>query len=124
MVQMFKNWPIGPFYGAAQLHAIEDRGAVPLITWQPASSGAREAHDTYPLPQIAGWRLRRLQPRSGRRSTRGRPILLHFRPQQEKNLYPWGVGANAGTGDFSSLHRRGLVSIFREQGANNVRAGS
>ena len=120
IVQMFKNWPIAPFYGR-QLHAIERRGAVPLITWQPASSGARDAPDTYPLPQIAAGDFDDyIRSAAVAAADWGGPILLRFAPEMNGDFYPWGVGANGNTpGDFIAAWRH-LVSIFREQGANNV----
>src|SRR5262245_41390754 len=36
IVETFKDWSIVPFEGA-QLRAITRRGAVPLVTWQPAA---------------------------------------------------------------------------------------
>jgi hypothetical protein len=120
IVNMFKSWPIAPFYGP-QLSAIARRGAVPLVTWQPAASGARDAADAYPLPQIAaGYYDDYLRASAEAAAEWGGPILVRFAPEMNGDFYPWGLGANGNTpSDFIGAWRR-VVTVFREAGADNV----
>ena len=120
ILNMFKSWPIAPFFGP-QLSAIAQRGAVPLVTWQPAESGARDASDAYPLPQIAaGYYDDYLRASAEAAAKWGGPILVRFAPEMNGDFYPWGLGANGNTpSDFIGAWRR-VVTVFREVGADNV----
>jgi hypothetical protein len=120
IVQMFKTWPLVPFDGR-QLTPIARRGAVPLVTWQPAASGVRDGQDTFPLPKIAAGRYDDyLRASAAAAAEWGGPILLRFAPEMNGDFYPWGLGANGNTPkDFIAAWRR-VVTIFREGGADNV----
>lgn len=120
IVNMFKSWPIPPFAGQ-QLGAIARRGAVPLVTWQPAESGARDASDTFPLPQIAaGYYDDYLRASAQAAAEWGGPILVRFAPEMNGDFYPWGLGANGNSpSEFIEAWRR-VVTVFREAGADNV----
>jgi hypothetical protein len=120
VIQMFKTWPTDPF-DHWQLNAIAVRGAVPIVSWQPAASGVRDGRDTYPLPQIAAGRFDDYLRASASAAVEwGGPILLRFAPEMNGDFYPWGLGANGNTpSDFISAWRH-VVTIFREEGADNV----
>ena len=121
IVESFKNWPLSPFYDR-QLQAITRRGAVPLIAWEPALSGARDAPDTYPLWEIAAGDFDDyIRSAAEAAADWGGPILLRFAPEMNGDFYPWGVGANGNTpGDFIAAWRH-VVNVFRDEGAYNVK---
>ena len=116
IVSYYKQWDFEPFV-PAELDAVWERGAVPMITWEPLSySGKR-----YPLRQIQRGRFDRYIRKSARAAAQwGRPILVRFAHEMNGSWYPWGRGVEGNNSYREKAAWRRVVRIFREQGAANV----
>jgi hypothetical protein len=116
IVNEYKQWDFTPFV-PAELDAVWNRGAVPMITWEPLSYHGRE----YPLRLIQRGRYDEYVRESARAAAAwGKPILLRFAHEMNGTWYPWARGV-AGNNSYRlrAVWRR-LVGIFRTQGADNV----
>jgi hypothetical protein len=117
IVSSYKQWPGSPVV-SNEVSAVWDRGAVPMITWEPFNyEGA-----TYPLRAIARGRydgyLRRA---AADAAAWGRPILIRFAHEMNGPFYPWGAGRGGNTPERYVDAWRHVVQTFRKQGAGNVR---
>ena len=116
IVNEYKQWDFTPFV-PAELNAVWNRGAVPMITWEPLSYLGRK----YPLRLVQRGRYDEYVRKSARAAAAwGKPILLRFAHEMNGTWYPWARGV-AGNNSYRirAVWRR-LVGIFRTQGADNV----
>jgi len=101
---------------------VADRGAVPMITWEPWLPGRGSSQPEYRLarivegafdPYIEAWA-------TGLADFRG-PVLLRFGHEMNGDWYPWGARVNGNReGDFVAAWRY-LRGRFAAAGATNVR---
>jgi hypothetical protein len=111
IVSLYKQWDTKPIV-AAELEAVWNHGAAPMITWEPFSYHGRR----YPLKAIAAGRYDRYVRAAGRAAARwGRPLLLRFAHEMNGDWYPW-----RGSPRRYKRAWRHVVRIFRAQGADNV----
>jgi hypothetical protein len=116
IVSYYKQWDYVPF-DSGELNSIWDRGAVPMITWEPLSYEGRE----FPLRLIQRGRYDRYIRESARAAAAwGKPSLVRFAHEMYGTWYPWARGV-AGNNSYriKAVWRR-VVRIFREWGADNV----
>jgi hypothetical protein len=117
IVGSYKQWSSRPFV-RAELRAVWNRGAVPMVTWEPWSYAGRR----FPLRAIADGSYDGYVRRAARAAAAwGKPILLRFAHEMNGNWYPWGRGVNGNTPRIYKAAWRHLVRIFRSYGANNVK---
>ena len=116
LVSYYKPWDYVPFE-ADQLNGIWERGAVPMITWEPLSYEGR----SFPLAQIQRGRFDEYIRESARAAREwGKPIFVRFAHEMNGDWYPWGRGVDGNNSyRFRAVWRR-VVGIFRNQGADNV----
>ncbi|HEV7771537.1 MAG TPA: glycosyl hydrolase [Solirubrobacterales bacterium] len=116
IVISYKRWDIKPFY-RPELRQINRRGALPMVSWEPWNS----AGDSFKLRQIAAGRFDAYLRRSAREARAwGKPIMLRFAHEMNGDWEPWGRGApGSGSRNFVAAWRH-LVTVFREEGADNV----
>lgn len=116
IVISYKRWDIKPFY-RPELRQINRRGALPMVTWEPWNT----AGDSFKLRQIAQGRFDGYLRRSAREARDwGKPIMLRFAHEMNGDWEPWGRGApGSGSRNFVAAWRH-LVTVFREEGADNV----
>lgn len=116
LVSFYKQWDVVPFE-PAELRPIWDRGAVPMVTWEPFSYSGKE----FPMRMIQRGRFDRYVRESANAARRwGKPILLRFAHEMNGDWYPWGRGVEGNTSyRYRAVWRR-LVEIFRKRGASNV----
>jgi membrane-bound metal-dependent hydrolase YbcI (DUF457 family) len=113
----YKRWRLQPFIGA-ELRHVWNRGAVPLVTWEPWTVEGRG----FSLRAIAGGRYDAYVRGAANSAARwGRPILLRFAHEMNGTWYPWGRGRNGNTPRVYKAAWRHLVRIFRSAGADNVK---
>ncbi|HWP32217.1 MAG TPA: glycosyl hydrolase [Solirubrobacterales bacterium] len=116
IVSYYKQWDYVPF-DPAELGAVWNRGAVPMITWEPLSYEGR----SFPLDQIQRGRFDRYIRESARAAAAwGRPILVRFAHEMNGSWYPWARGAADNNSYRIKAVWRRVVRIFREWGATNV----
>jgi hypothetical protein len=117
IVSYYHQWDSVPLV-PSELRAAWDRGAVPMITWEPMSYRGRR----FPLRAIARGRYDRYVHSAARAAAAwGKPILLRFAHEMNGNWYPWGAGVDGNTAHRYKAAWRRLVRIFRRSGADNVR---
>ncbi len=117
IVSYYHQWDSIPFV-PGELQAAWDRGAVPMITWEPMSYSGRR----FPLRAIARGRYDRYARRAaGVVAAWGKPVLLRFAHEMNGDWYPWGAGLEGNTAQRYKAAWRRLVRIFRRAGADNVR---
>jgi hypothetical protein len=117
IIASYRYWS-DPAFVVRDLNTVADRGAVPLVTWEPWRADGRG----YSLRKIARGDFDGYVRRSARAAARwGRPILLRFAHEMNGDWVPWGLGVNGNTAeDYIDAWRR-LVTVFDEEGASNVR---
>lgn len=115
IVTSFKTFDQAPIYHP-QLDAVRDRGAVPMITWEPQTSSegrislskiARGRYDGYlrsAARSAAGW---------------GKPLMIRFGQEMNGSWYPWSPAFGNSARSFVRAWRH-VVRIFRREGADNV----
>ncbi len=113
----------------ALVEAAHRQGAVPLITWEPWRLPGEIAPDLpvtdqpeFALKRIAGGEFDAYI-RSWARGLAAVRRLVYLRPMHEMNgdWYPWGGTVNGNRPEEFQPAWERLRSIFREQGADNVR---
>lgn len=117
VVSWYRDWS-DPLIFESNLRNVWQRDAVPMITWEPW----RPDRSGFPLTEIAAGSYDSYLRSSARDAAAwGKPILLRFAHEMNGDWYPWGAGPNGNTpADYRRAWRH-VVSVFREQGAENVR---
>jgi beta-mannanase len=102
---------------------ISDRGGVPMITWQPMNSAADPVHQPqYSPAQVASGAyddyIRRAADEA---AAYDGPLFVRLAHEMNGNWLPWGAGVDGNTpADYVAMWRH-VVSIFREEGATQVK---
>jgi Glycosyl hydrolase family 26 len=116
IVSYYKQWDYVPF-DPTELSAVWNRGAVPMITWEPLSYEGRE----FPLRLIQRGRYDPYIRESARAAAAwGKPILVRFAHEMNGAWYPWARGVEDNNSYRIKAAWRRVVRLFREQGATNV----
>jgi beta-mannanase len=98
------------------------RGAMPMITWEPdLDSGEPTNQPNYSPARIAAGAFDPYIRRAAREAAAyGQPFLLRFAHEMNGSWYEWGAIPGNSPADYVAMWRH-VVSIFREEGATNVR---
>jgi membrane-bound metal-dependent hydrolase YbcI (DUF457 family) len=119
IVSSYKDWTT-PLIDPAELDAVWDRGAVPMVTWEPWNQ--HDESQVFPLTAIAEGRYDGFVEEAAQAAAAwGHPILLRFAHEMNGSWYPWGRGRNGTTARVYKAAWRHLVSVFRASGASNVK---
>ncbi len=126
IVMYFRDWNEGwttALIDPKVTQPITDRGAVPMITWQPLVSGADPVNQPqYSPAQVASGAFDDYIRRAAREAVAyNGPLFVRLAHEMNGNWSPWGAGVNGNTpADYVAMWRH-VVSIFREEGATQVR---
>jgi len=126
----YKTWTI-PLVDTPQLEEIWNRGAVPLVTWEPwdggTASGVFRPGDlssgagVFRLRDIAAGVYDAYIDRSAAAAAAwGKPLFVRFGHEMNGAWYPWGRGSNGNTPSLYKAAWRHIVRAFRSAGAHNV----
>lgn len=116
LVSYYKPWDYVPFE-ADELEGVWERGAVPIVTWEPLSYAGR----SFPLAQIQRGRFDPYIRESADAARRwGKPILVRLTHEMNGDWYPWARGVEGNTSYRLRAVWRRVVDIFRNRGADNV----
>jgi hypothetical protein len=116
IVSYYHQWDSVPFV-PSELRAAWNRGAVPMITWEPMSYSGRH----YPMRLIQRGRFDEYIRESARAAAHwGRPILVRFAHEMNGTWYPWARGVDGNNSYRLKAVWRRVVGIFRTQHATNV----
>jgi hypothetical protein len=114
IVLSYKDWSSLPF-DRVELDSIWNRGAVPMLTWEPWTSSGRG----FPLRGIADKRFDRyLRRAAGSARLWGKPLFVRFAHEMNGPWFPWGREGTAR--DYRKAWKH-VVDLFRYHGATNVR---
>jgi Glycosyl hydrolase family 26 len=114
IVLSYKDWSSLPF-DRAELDSIWNRGAVPMLTWEPWTASGRG----FPLRGIANKRFDRyLRRAAGSARLWGKPFFVRFAHEMNGPWFPWG---REGTPRDYRKAWKHVVDLFRYHGATNVR---
>lgn len=118
IVSSYRYWT-DPAIVPRDLDAVANRGAVPLVTWEPW--GGPDGFE-FPLNAITAGEFDPYIRESARDAAAwGKPLLLRFAHEMNGDWYPWGVGVGGNTPRIYVAAWRHVVRVFREEGADNVR---
>ncbi len=104
------------------------RGAVPLITWEPWDPGANARFVENPIDQPR-YRLKRIVDGDFDRyiiswaraiKALGGPVMIRPMHEMNGNWYPWGGTVNANDPELFKAAWRHVHRIFAKEGASNV----
>lgn len=125
VVSWFQSWGTDPWSARLQprlFRAVQRSHRRPLLSWEPWRAGDGPWQPNFSLARIAGgafdgymatWArgLRRLH----------KPVYLRPMHEMNGNWYPWGGTVNNNSPALFKAAWRRMVTIFRQQGAKNVR---
>jgi hypothetical protein len=98
------------------------RGAIPMVTWEPdLDSGGPSNQPNYSPARIAAGAFDTYIRRAAREAAAyGQPFFLRFAHEMNGSWYEWGAIPGNTPEAYVAMWRH-VVSIFREEGATNVR---
>ncbi|GAC1596238.1 MAG: hypothetical protein NVS3B6_02490 [Pseudarthrobacter sp.] len=119
IVLSYKDFSQAP--PVAELDSVVNRGATPLVTWEPWIAGSGVNQPAYTLarivagdfdPYISQW--------GAALAAWGKPLMLRFAHEMNGDWYPWCEAANGNRpGDYVSAWRH-VHSLVNAAGAANV----
>jgi beta-mannanase len=122
IVGTFADWAHAPEFPLEYANAINRRGAVPLISWEPWDSwrGGAEQPE-YALRQIVAGDHDDLIDRWAREVADFRhPVMLRFAAEMNGDWLPWSEGINGNrAGDYVAAWQH-VRARFRRSGADNA----
>jgi beta-mannanase len=122
IVGTFSDWAHAPDFPRGLAEAVHDRGAVPLISWEPWDSWAGSADQpAYALSRIVAGDHDALVDRWARQIAEyRRPVMLRFAAEMNGDWLPWSTGVNGNRpGEYVAAWRH-VRSRFRRAGADNA----
>ena len=105
------------------LKPILARGALPMVTWLPRLGSGDPIHqpEYAPAAIAAGAHDAFIRRAAREAAAYRRPLLVRFAHEMNGAWSSWGAGVDGNTpADYVAMWRH-VVSIFREEGAKNVR---
>lgn len=117
VVMWYQSWSEPLFY-QSQVRALAAQGIIPMINWHPVGGDPAE----YSLSAIASGRFDAYIRASARAAARwGHPMFVDFAQEMNIGGYAWSAGVNGNTPALYVRAWRHVVSLFRAEGADNVR---
>ena len=124
IVMWYADWQHNRLPSTSQLNAIERRGSIPEITWEPwdASKGLYKSQPRYRLGNIIDGKFDSYIRAWARSLAKWKhPVLLRFAQEMDGNWFPWDDYANGNhPGQFVQAWRH-VHDIFQRAGATNVK---
>ena len=100
-----------PLLYSNEIANLKTTGQTPMVTWEPyrqrLAAIASGAYDSY------------LRDSADVARSWGRPLMIRFAHEMNAGWYPWGRGSNSAATYVAAW--RHVVSVFRAQGADNVK---
>ena len=121
IIGTFADWEHAPDFPSAMAEAINDRGAVPLISWEPWDWNGGTEQPAYALRRIVTGDYDALIDRWAKQiAAYRRPVLLRFAPEMNGDWRPWSIGVNGNRAkDYVATWRR-IRKRFARAGAENA----
>ncbi len=122
IIGTFADWAHTPEFPSELAGAINERGAVPLISWEPWDSWRGGADQPeYALRRIAAGDHDALIDRwASQVAEYRRPVMLRLAPEMNGEWLPWSTSVNGNRpGDYVAAWRH-IRARFRRAGADNA----
>src|SRR4051794_31013320 len=122
LVGTFSDWVHAPDFPRELAEAVNDRGAVLLISWEPWDSENGSADQSaYALKRIVAGDHDALIDRWAHQvAAYRRPVMLRFAAEMNGDWLPWSTGVNGNRrGDYAAAWRH-VRARFRRAGAGNA----
>jgi hypothetical protein len=117
----YQAWQGSPPFDAARATAAADRGALPMLTWEPWDPAAGAHQPAYALARIADGSYDGYVAAFARQVRDwGRPLALRFLHELNADTYPWGAPVNGNRAADAVAAFRHVREVFRQQGADRV----
>jgi beta-mannanase len=121
IIGTFADWAHAPDFPIALARAINDRGAVPLISWEPWDWDRGTEQPAYALRRIlAGDHDALIDRWAAGVAAYRRPVLLRFAPEMNGDWRPWSIGVNGNRADEYVATWRHVRERFARAGASNA----
>jgi beta-mannanase len=124
VVMWYQDWatPGIKEFDPVRMDKVVARGAMPMVTWEPGDWTQGASQPRYALRKIANGRYDGYVRRWARDAAAWRkPFYLRFAHEMNGHWYPWSAGVNGNTAaEYVAAWRR-VYTIFRKEGAKNVR---
>jgi hypothetical protein len=124
IVMWYADWQHNSLPLVSQLNAIEKRGSVPEITWEPwdASKGLYKSQPRYRLSNIIDGKFDSYIWAWARALAAWKhPVLLRFAQEMDGNWFPWSDYANGNQPGQFVVAWRHVHEIFELAGATHVK---
>lgn len=119
--QWYQAWQGSPAFDAARASAAADRGALPLLTWEPWDPSAGVDQPAYRLARIAeGAHDDTVAAFARQVRDWGRPLALRFLHELNATHYPWGAEVNGNRPADAVAAFRHVRDVFHREGADQV----
>lgn len=119
--QWYQSWEGSPAFDRPRADAAVQRGAVPLLTWEPWQPGAGTAQPRYALERIAaGDHDAYVAAFAQQVRDWGGPLALRVAHELNAPHYPWSAGVNGNTPEHARAAWRHLREVFARHGADVV----
>jgi Glycosyl hydrolase family 26 len=123
LVMWYQDWAHDDIkeFNPAFMNAVTERGATPVVTWEPWDYTGSPSQPAYALRTIIAGNYDGYIRQWARDAHRwGRRMYLRFAHEMNGNWYPWSRGVNGNTSAEYIAAWQHVVRIFREEGATNV----
>lgn len=122
IIHWFAAWGGQPAFTAATAKEIRNRGALPLLSWEPWDWTAGATQSTYRLSRITSGAFDAyLRSFAAQVKAFGSPLYLRFAPEMNGDWNPWSEQVNGNRpGDYVRAWNH-VRSVFAAVGATNVR---
>jgi hypothetical protein len=113
------DWPLFNAMERRDANAVVARGAIPVITWDPAYSNSSAGTITNAAVAAGDYDAYLV---ASARATKawGKTVLIRFAHEMNGDWAPWNRGVDGNTAETHIAMWRHVVEIFRAQGATNV----
>jgi beta-mannanase len=121
MYEWFQSWAGDAPFDAARADAARERGALPVLTWEPWSPGGGAQQPEYALARlIDGQYDGYIAAFAGQVRSWGGRLGLRFMHELNADHYPWGAGVNGNTAEQAVAAWQHVRRVFAAEGARNV----
>lgn len=127
ILMWYRNWKNGPnpSFTPSDLDVAYKNGAMPMISWQPLDGDASDNQPTYSCANIiVGQYDGFITTWAQAAAAYQKPFYLRLAHEMNGDWYPWGTAPgnpnNNSPAQYIAMWRH-VVTIFRQQGATNVR---
>lgn len=119
--EWYQAWAEKPAFDADRASAAAKRGAFPLLTWEPWSTGGGVEQPEYSLARIvAGDFDTYIATFADQIRTWNGRLGLRFLHELNAPYYPWGAGVNGNSSADAIAAWKHVREIFWREGANSV----